>query len=866
MLLLISTVCQSGEAGHFLPEVFSADECSSWTVPDATGLRISEHFIAGPKPDEVWSEWYEKALAYREAIRSGPGKRTIRIEYDGVRAWVRMNETPARAYALAPGDRVAVQVEARWLEGNATLCLALDRRDRANGAWTGWTGVLETLDIPRDGAWHSASAALTVPEFDERSEWVLPIIGMDATHDSTRGSVELRELRCVLEDPVRMASVAASMPAKAAGLDRRLYDRADLTWAAKAFTCHFTFMYDRAFYNPEEERYTIDALLDDGEREFGGYDALVLWQGYPRLGVDPRNQFDMYRDMPGGLGGLRDVVRRVHARGARVFVDYNPWDTGTRRPSASDAEAVAELLAALEADGVFLDTMSAAGSELRACVDAARPGVVFAPEGHPAIDQLSACNASWAQWLNDPEPPGILHLKWIEPRHMQHQIRRWDVSHAQEVATAFFNGSGMLVWENVFGTYNPWPETDRDQWRRASTILHAFPDHFTGDAWQPFYPTLTPGLFANCWPGESLTLFTLKNTGEALHEAPLLDLPSAMGTTAVDLWNNTELAMLPVDGGLRVLGSLDDIGCFAILRDDTPQTLVALLRSLRTRLEEDPSSPERNVVRPVLNPVAVAKTATAATPPEGMVSIPATSFTMRITHQRRECGCYPDPGTAAAQWKDNLWGSPFDGTITHTIGPVEVKPFFMDTMEVSNVQFKRFLDATGYAPKHPENFLEHWPNGVMPRESADYPVVYVDLDDARAYARWAGKRLPTEIEWQLAAQGMDGRSWPWGVEFDAAKCNGSGQTQAVDSLPEGRSPFGCYHMAGNVWEWTESERDDGHTRFVMIRGGSYFNAKTSGWYVPGGPQPCDSHAKFLRMWPGLDRCATVGFRCVKDAD
>jgi formylglycine-generating enzyme required for sulfatase activity len=144
--------------------------------------------------------------------------------------------------------------------------------------------------------------------------------------------------------------------------------------------------------------------------------------------------------------------------------------------------------------------------------------------------------------------------------------------------------------------------------------------------------------------------------------------------------------------------------------------------------------------------------------------------------------------------------------------------------------------------------------------------VYVDIDDARAYAAWAGKRLPTEAEWQCAAQGDDGRKWPWGNEFDAARCNTTGdRTLPVRSLPEGRSPSGCYHMAGNVWEWADSEYSDGHTRFVMIRGGSYFDAKTSGWYIRGGPQPCGHHVKFIRMWSGLDRCATVGFRCVADA-
>ena len=77
-------------------------------------------------------------------------------------------------------------------------------------------------------------------------------------------------------------------------------------------------------------------------------------------------------------------------------------------------------------------------------------------------------------------------------------------------------------------------------------------------------------------------------------------------------------------------------------------------------------------------------------------------------------------------------------------------------------------------------------------------------------------------------------------------------------------------MSGNVYEWTESCRSDRHTRFVMIRGGSYFDtradpARYSHWYADGGPRPCDHHAKFILMHPGLDRCSTIGFRCVKDA-
>ena len=200
----------------------------------------------------------------------------------------------------------------------------------------------------------------------------------------------------------------------------------------------------------------------------------------------------------------------------------------------------------------------------------------------------------------------------------------------------------------------------------------------------------------------------------------------------------------------------------------------------------------------------------------------------------------------------------------HNIGPITLPDFFIDEAQVTNAEYERFLRATGYPPPHGENFLKHWPREQMPAELADHPVVYVDLNDARAYARWAGKRLPTEEEWHLAAQGTDGRTWPWGKDFDPSKCNPGGHTMAVRSFPKGRSPSGCYNMSGNVWELTESVRSDGHTRFCMIREGSFQHNSGSRWFLASGPQPCSHHAKLMLMWPGLDRCSTVGFRCMKD--
>jgi len=150
---------------------------------------------------------------------------------------------------------------------------------------------------------------------------------------------------------------------------------------------------------------------------------------------------------------------------------------------------------------------------------------------------------------------------------------------------------------------------------------------------------------------------------------------------------------------------------------------------------------------------------------------------------------------------------------------VTLPSLLIDKTEVTNEQYKQFLDDSGYKPEWPRNFLKHWKNGNYPKGKTNHPVVWVSIEDAKAYAKWAGKRLPTEEEWQKAAQGDDGRDWPWGNIYDPGKANmDSDDTKPVGSFPEGASPYGCLDLSGNVWEWTNSVQTDGYHNFCWIRG------------------------------------------------
>jgi len=145
---------------------------------------------------------------------------------------------------------------------------------------------------------------------------------------------------------------------------------------------------------------------------------------------------------------------------------------------------------------------------------------------------------------------------------------------------------------------------------------------------------------------------------------------------------------------------------------------------------------------------------------------------------------------------------------------IHVDALYVGRTPVTNAEFARFVEATGYQPTDAgaKRFLAHFRSGAPPKGEERPPVVYVSWFDARAYAAWAGQRLLTEAEWEKAARGTDGRRYPWGRSEPKPTHANFGRshdgTTPVGSFPEGASPYGIVDLAGNVWEWCENVFDD----------------------------------------------------------
>lgn len=354
------------------------------------------------------------------------------------------------------------------------------------------------------------------------------------------------------------------------------YRREDLRWYADQFVQHFTFLYGREILNLESGAFELERFLDEGERDFGGYDGFLIWGVYPRLGVDERTQWDFYDDLPGGRAGLREMALSARKRGARFFVPYKPWDRSAAlhgQTTTPDEEQLAQLIVDTGADGVFLDTMEMITPAFRQAIDRRKPGVVFCSEGRargPALEIVTGCweqspnrDGAGGNWSASREiMPQVDLWRFILPEHRLFVINRHTMGddRVRIIQRGFFNGMGWVVWQDIFGLALPYSPSEAALLKKCRTIFREHREAVNCPAPTPLVATLAGGLWANEFPGETKRLWTLYNETGATISGPALAVEPRAGAHFFDVWNGCDLPA-PQDGALSLEIAPRSLGC-----------------------------------------------------------------------------------------------------------------------------------------------------------------------------------------------------------------------------------------------------------------------------------------------------------------
>lgn len=338
---------------------------------------------------------------------------------------------------------------------------------------------------------------------------------------------------------------------------RRIRDRFDFSYYRRTvqqdirhrFVSHFTFLYGLDIYDPATNSFQLDRFLDEGERNFGGYDEILLWHDYPRQGVDRRDQFDLYEDLPGGLPGLRALVDRAHTRGVQVFIPYKPWDIiGARRDEFRQEARIAREIGA---DGIFLDTMDESDRAFRDALDEVSREIAFVAEGRPGLRSLELVTGSWNQnGVLSNQMPRVDLLRFVLPEHDVRNINRGDRNREALIQNALFNGVGLIVWEDIFGELNRFTWKERIMLHRYSRIMHENSDAFLTMEPRPLAPDLRDDLDVNAFPVAEKCLYPAWQHDRAAVDryrntrliGPFLEVDHPADWHYIDLWNHQPIA------------------------------------------------------------------------------------------------------------------------------------------------------------------------------------------------------------------------------------------------------------------------------------------------------------------------------------
>jgi serine/threonine protein kinase len=422
--------------------------------------------------------------------------------------------------------------------------------------------------------------------------------------------------------------------------------------------------------------------------------------------------------------------------------------------------------------------------------------------------------------LDLPYPIENVVLRALRKRREERQGTAMEL--AQEFESALYQAGVEL---KLLGTTTPKPahalNTNPDQAFRSVAADRSFPP----DRSIPPLDRSTP-------PDRSMPPQGSASTPPAISTAPL-GTPQPHPAARIDMpdlfqrWNPARVSIRNLLSESSTSRTILFVGLATVLIITAIVVVVSLTRSNKAPVGDRNKNATSNP------PVDTKTPAKIPAPPAGMVLVTGGKF-----------------------MRGNPKGDKYETPVKEEV----VSPFYIDQSEVTNKEYYKFMSDTTYY-RWPDDWSDSWKAGKFASGGGEKPVAGITWNDAQNYAKWAGKRLPTEVEWEYSARGSNGWLYPWGNDFKPTYANiGSGGPTRVDAFPNDKSPVGVIGMAGNVSEWTGSldERKPGK---IIVRGANYLPPSALGMNA--------SPADFARVTRRLSAApengyAHIGFRCVKD--
>ena len=308
--------------------------------------------------------------------------------------------------------------------------------------------------------------------------------------------------------------------------DLRKYFRPKNRWIKKNYLQHFTFAYGKEAFEYKKTKFKIKKIIKEG-KEFGGYDSIIFWHQYPRLGLDKSNQWELYRYLPESYKSIKKIVKECHLNNVKFFIPFKPWDVRSNESLDKHAKFLENFIIETNIDGFFLDTMSSLPeSFLR--IQKKFPSFEFCSEGTPKEQrQIEQLTSSWDQIGNIRRNYKVEvetnMFRFVFPEHPLNLVSRWSVGSDKDsiIKRAAFNGTGLVIWQDVFGCWLPFSKKQKQLIKQLKKILVKFHDIFFGNNSIPLIETLSRGIICNQFANDNQRIYSIYNFTSKKIKGPL---------------------------------------------------------------------------------------------------------------------------------------------------------------------------------------------------------------------------------------------------------------------------------------------------------------------------------------------------------